>query len=144
MDIRSANIHDASELQTLYAQLHTKDPVVSESAFRNALALAIDDPQQDLLVVEVEGQIIATCSLHILANLTRGCRPFGVIENVVTDKSHNRRGFGRKLLAEAVDRAKRTGCYKAMLLTGSKREEVLAFYEASGFKQSKTGFQIRF
>lgn len=35
------------------------------------------------------------------------------------------------------------GCYKVMLMTGSKRPETLRFYADAGFEQSKTGFQIR-
>jgi len=30
-----------------------------------------------------------------------------------------------------------------MLMTGSKKASTIAFYEAAGFEQIKTGFQIR-
>lgn len=143
-EIRNATIMDNIALQDIYAHMHPNDPEVSEPAFRNALTLSIDDPMQDIIVGELDGIIVAVCTLYILSNLTRGCRPFGLIENVVTHKDHRRLGYGRQLLAEATQRAQRIGCYKLMLMTGSKRPETLAFYEASGFKQNKTGFQIKF
>jgi hypothetical protein len=47
------------------------------------------------------------------------------------------------LLGDALAAAWDRGCYKVMLMTGSKKPETLAFYEAVGFQQTKTGFQIR-
>ena len=43
----------------------------------------------------------------------------------------------------AIERAWEADCYKVMLMTGSKKSSTLAFYEAAGFEQSKTGFQVR-
>ena len=37
-------------------------------------------------------------------------------------------------LKEALSRAWKSGCYKAMLLTGSKRPETHRFYEQCGFE----------
>lgn len=143
-EIRNATIRDSVALQDVYAHLHPDDPEVSQPAFRNALAHAIDDPLQHIIVGELDGPIVAVCTLYILPNLTRGCRPFGLVENVVTHRDHRRLGFGRQVLVEATQRAQRAGCHKLMLMAGSKRPEILSFYESVGFKQNKTGFQIKF
>lgn len=79
----------------------------------------------------------------VIPNLTRGGRPYALIENVVTHADHRQRGHGRALLHAAVAAAWEAGCYKVMLMTGSKRPETLRFYADAGFEQSKTGFQIR-
>ena len=77
----------------------------------------------------------------IVPNLTRGAKPYGLIENVVTDAAYRRRGLGRQVLHAALEKAWQEHCYKVMLLTGSKQEETLRFYEGSGFKRGvKTGF----
>ncbi|MGJ8527800.1 GNAT family N-acetyltransferase [Maritalea sp.] len=143
-EIRNAAIRDVIALREIYAHLHPNEPPVSEPAFKSALAHTLDDPTQQLIVSELDGVIVAVCTLYIMSNLTRGCRPFGLIENVVTHKDHRRLGFGRQVLASATERARQAGCYKLMLMTGSTRPETLHFYEASGFKQNKTGFQVRF
>jgi hypothetical protein len=42
----------------------------------------------------------------------------------------------------AVDIAEDSNCYKVMLLTGSKKEETLKFYEEAGLARGiKTGFE---
>jgi GNAT superfamily N-acetyltransferase len=79
----------------------------------------------------------------VIPNLTRGGKPYALIENVVTHAAYRGRGFGQAVLRAAVERAWAARCYKAMLMTGSKRASTLAFYEAAGFEQSKTGFQVR-
>ena len=79
----------------------------------------------------------------IVPNLTRGGKPYALIENVVTHANWRKRGFGSAILAEAANRAWRHDCYKIMLMTGSNDPATLAFYEEAGFEQSKTGFQMR-
>lgn len=86
---------------------------------------------------------VTTCTLVVIPNLTRGAKPYALIENVVTHADHRGAGFGRAVLDAAVERAWDAGCYKVMLMTGSKNPATLAFYEAAGFEQSKTGFQVR-
>lgn len=49
------------------------------------------------------------------------------------------------MLQKAQEIAKERGCYKVTLMTGSKKEETLRFYEKAGFERgSKTGFIVRF
>ena len=93
------------------------------------------------IVADLGGQLVATCVLAIIPNLTRGARPYAIIENVVTHKSYRRRGLGTAVLLHAVQAARSRNCYKIMLLTGSQRPETLRFYERVGFTRNvKTGF----
>jgi GNAT superfamily N-acetyltransferase len=142
--VRDANADDALALKALYKHLNPKDPEIADPAFRHGFLSIIEDPTQTILIGEVHNKIVASCTLFIMPNLTRGGRPFGLVENVVTHADYRRKGYGRAVLEVATERAQRLGCYKLMLMTGSKRREVLDFYEHAGFKQNKTGFQIRF
>jgi len=51
------------------------------------------------------------------------------------------KGFASALMNRASEIAKQRGCYKIMLLTGSKKESTLNFYRSNGFNsEDKTGF----
>lgn len=79
--------------------------------------------------------------LVIVPNLTQGQRPYGLIENVVTDEAHRNRGYASRLLDFAKGIATERRCYKIMLMTGSKTESTWRFYERAGYNRTdKTAF----
>jgi ribosomal protein S18 acetylase RimI-like enzyme len=94
----------------------------------------------------VDGEnVVSTCNIAIIPNLTHGGRPNAFIENVVTDEKYRRRGCGRKVLQMAIDYAKECNCHKVVLLSGSRRTDAHKFYESIGFDGgSKRGFVIKF
>jgi len=87
---------------------------------------------------------VDACTICVVPNLTRGCRPYALIENVVTSGAHRRKGWGKAVLSEALAFAWSQDCYKVMLLSGRKDDGVLRFYEAAGFNpDEKRGFIAR-
>lgn len=130
-------------LLALYRHLHPADPALTPDD-----AVAIWRQQRlyrgsEVFVGVADGNVVATCTLVVIPNLTRGGMPYGLIENVVTAPAHRRRGHGQAVLRHAVESAWRAGCFKVMLMTGAKDPATLRFYENAGFEQSKTGFQVR-
>ena len=143
MGSRNITAEELPELLRLYAFLHPDDPVVdpNSESVRGIWTQILLDPNLRYYVVEEEKQIVSTCTLTLVPNLTRGLRPYGLIENVVTDPNFRNRGFATQVIRFALDDAWRARCYKVMLETGSKKEETLRFYEKAGFKRGvKTGF----
>ena len=143
MIVRRATQEDLPALLRLYGFLQPDEPVLNpqdENVLRHWENILFD-PKLRYFVVEAENKIVSTCTLTLVLNLTRGMRPYGLIENVVTDPDFRKQGLGTKILKHALDEAWQEGCYKVMLLTGSKRETTLRFYEKAGFKRGiKTGF----
>ena len=143
--ITEATIDDLTDLLALLAYLHPADPVPAidaalEAQWRSMLA----NPMLRTLVAHDGDRLVSTCTLVIVPNLTRGGRPYGLIENVVTHPDWRRMGIGTAVLRDALSIAWSANCYKVMLLTGSKREETQRFYENSGFvRGEKTGFIAR-
>ena len=142
MDIRKATPHDAEALHELYTRhLNQDDPPLVLAKWRQALSEMADTPGYHLLVGEIEGRIVSSATLVIIKNLTRGLRPYALIENVVTNADYRNQGHAGALMARAAEIAREHRCYKIMLMTGSKQESTLRFYEKCGFnRQDKTGF----
>ena len=144
LTIRAAESGDLDALRHLYVHLNpVDDPLPEPLAVQRWNAMLVH-PGFTCIVGLHDGQVVTSCCLAVIPNLTRGGRPYALIENVVTHEAFRRRGCGRAILQDALRRAWAAGCYKAMLLTGSKRPETHRFYQSCGFHSGeKTGFVAR-
>lgn len=134
MLIRPIAPHELDELLALYAHLHSADePLPDPSKVQAVWQELLSNPRCQYFGAYVDDTLIASCTLSVIPNLTRGCRPYGVIENVVTHAQHRSQGHGRAILAHALAHAWSVGCYKVMLMTGRKDEAVFRFCESAGF-----------
>ena len=131
-----------NKLLKLYTHLHRKDaPLPEKSKLESIWKEIRSNPLIHYFVVELDNEIVASCTLSVIPNLTRGGRPYGLIENVVTHADYRKRGFGKSILQYALKFAWENSCYKVMLLTGSKDPAIHQFYDSVGFKKGiKTGF----
>ncbi|MGC4942353.1 GNAT family N-acetyltransferase [Kribbella sp. DT2] len=138
---REAREDDFDAIARLYQQLHPEEPLLTD---RSGFDTIIASESFRLYVLERDGAVVATTYLNLVPNLTRGSRPYAVIENVVVDEQHRGTGLGQEIMAGTLQAAWDAGCYKAMLMTGSKRESTHAFYRACGFRDDvKQAFQAR-
>lgn len=143
MEVRIADREDVPKVLGLYRQLNPDDEEMAADEAMKNLDLLKRYPGSDVFVGCVADDLVATCTLVVIPNLTRGGAPYALIENVVTDAAHRNKGYGKAVLKEAIAAAWRADCYKIMLLTGSTQPAVHQFYRNAGFEQNKTGFQMR-
>lgn len=132
--IRLALSDDLEALLSLYEFLHDVDLPITSDIARENFDHIIASPYLNLFVTEFHGQLVSSCYLNVIHNLTRGGAPYGVIENVVTHPEFRRQGLGQEIMRYALTAAWEMGCYKVMLMTG--REENIPFYEGVGFDSS--------
>jgi N-acetylglutamate synthase-like GNAT family acetyltransferase len=142
--IRDAQSSDLEAIRRLYRQLNPDDPVLTDGADADAFAEILRTPRLRLLVLELDGAVVGTTYLNVMPNLTRSASPYAVIENVVIDEALRGEGLGKQLMAATLTAAWEAGCYKVMLMTGSKNPATHAFYRACGFSPDvKTAYQAR-
>jgi GNAT superfamily N-acetyltransferase len=143
--VRDLSFSDLDGLLALYRELHPGDePLPARSAVEELWRSILADSAQIYVGCFVEGALVAACNAAVVPNLTRGARPYAVIENVVTARAHQRRGLGSLALQELLRRCWSRRCYKVMLLSSATRAQVQAFYEANGFdRSSKQGFVMK-
>ena len=142
--IRHANSEDLEPIMALYRQLQSDDPVLPIEDIKSAFSQILERDGLSIFVLESDGEIVSSCYLNIIPNLTRSARPYALIENVVTLESMRGWGFGKQVIQHAIQAAWEAGCYKVMLMTGSKNPKTHAFYRACGFNgDEKQGYIIR-
>jgi len=139
--IREIMDNDLTELLQLYTQLHDNLMPESSEKFSQLWEQILTDKNYHIIVAESDGKIVSSCVLVVVPNLTHQQRPFALVENLITDEKYRKQGIATACLNYAKEIAITASCYKIMLLTGSKHESTLRFYENAGYnKNDKTAF----
>jgi glucosamine-phosphate N-acetyltransferase len=130
--IRPARIEDLGDLLGLTYQLSKKtkeDEQITKDTFERSLTAILEDKTNLLVVYESENKVVGTATLLLQLNLSHGARPYGHIENVVTDSAYRGKGVGKALITYLLDEARKRNCYK-VILDCSKAN--IPFYEKCG------------
>ncbi|MDD6395700.1 MAG: GNAT family N-acetyltransferase [Firmicutes bacterium] len=139
--VREITDSDFEGLMRLYMQLHDNPLPEKTDEIMDLWHSILNDKNHHIIVAEVGGEIVSSCVCVIIPNLTRGQRPYAFVENVITDEKHRKQGLATACLNYAKEIAEGENCYKIMLLTGSKQESTLNFYERAGYNRNdKTAF----
>src|SRR5690606_7952348 len=130
MDVRALISPDLDSLLALYADLNPNDvPLPDRGVVEAVWSETLSNPGSrhfggfDGLV------LVAACTINVVPNLTRGCRSYALIENVVTASSHRRRGWGRAVLSAALNFAWSHNCYKIGRASCRERVQVRVIIE---------------
>ena len=104
---------------------------------------AIDrDPNNELVVVECNRQIVGVLQLTYIPYVTYRGSWRALIEGVRIDSSLRSSGIGRKLFTWAIERAKSKGCYLVQLTSDKARPDAIRFYESLGFVVTHEGLKL--
>lgn len=139
--IRPAVAGDLPALLGLYAEIHPDDPRLPAAPAERLWSEIVAQAGHTVLLAVLGETAVGTATCVVIPNLTRGGRPYMLIENVVVSAAARRRGVGRQLLAAAVELAVAGGCYKVQLLSNATRVGAHAFYESCGFRPIAQGFR---
>ena len=140
--IRQASSTDLTQILSLLSQMHDEEPAdPSTPELQETYEEILASRSRALLVVADNDELLGTLDLIVVPNLSRGGRPWAVIENIVVDSAHRRRGIGGALLDEAVEIAQEAGCYKVQLVSHSRRDAAHALYRHASFDAPVLGYR---
>ncbi|MBQ5903343.1 MAG: GNAT family N-acetyltransferase [Alistipes sp.] len=118
-------------LEELLNQLTPQPSTLSEQTLRAVL----DDSASRLYLLEEENRVVGMLTLGIYHSPT-GSK--GWIEDVVVDDACRGRGYGRMLVAHAIEEAKKAGVAQLMLTSNPLRVAANKLYQAMGFERKET------
>jgi len=102
----------------------------------------VNDENQELTVVELDGQIAATFHLSFIQYLTYRGGIRAQIEAVRVKSGMRGTGIGKEVFQYAIQRAKDKGALLVQLTTDQKRPDALRFYQQLGFVNSHNGMKL--
>ena len=127
-DARAASLRDEldADLGARYDGFHGDEPEERAAARSRALAMHPDEIVATLIAVDAAG----TPTGHVIL------RRLGVeweIKRLVVTAAARGQGIARRLMTEAIDRAREGGADRVILQTGIPQPESVALYESMGF-----------
>lgn len=117
-----------------------QDPL--PQAYYTAFERIEHDPDNELIVVELAGEVIGTLQLTLIPSLSFQGGMRAQIESVRVDRRYRSHGIGRYLFEWAIERARQSGCRLVQLTTNASRADAHRFYERLGFVSSHVGMKL--
>ncbi|MEX0338531.1 MAG: GNAT family N-acetyltransferase [Arenibacterium sp.] len=143
VNVRALVETDLEAALTLYTALSGTIPSPVGDRAREQFRTILAHSGTTVMGAEVDRDIRAIATLHVLPNMTNGAPPYALLENVVTAPGFERRALARAVIEAAISRAWAADAYKIMLLTG-RETGAKGFYEKLGFtSEEKHAMTIR-
>lgn len=98
MEIREAGNQDLRQLLVLYTQLHNNAMPSFDEELENIWNDIISDRNHHVLIGVDNEQIISSCVIVIIPNLTHEQCPYALVENVITHVQYRNKGYATQLL----------------------------------------------
>lgn len=99
------------------------------------------DPNQQLLVGEVDGRVVATAQVTWMRMLSADGGLYCQVEAVRTEASLRGQGIGRRLMEHVEAEARRRGAARMQLTSNRARTDAHRFYERLGYEASHVGMK---
>ncbi len=115
----------------------------SDRAYIDAFNAIAADPNNELLVLDVDGALAGMLQLTYIPNLTYQGSWRCLIEGVRIDSEFRNLGLGEQMFTLAVERAKQRNCALVQLTCDKQRPDAIRFYTKLGFNASHEGMKLK-
>jgi len=112
------------------------------TSYYSAFELIDKDPNHELIVAELDGEVIGTLHLMFLPSLSFQGGLRAQVESVRVDTQYQNQGIGSEMMKWAIQRAKDRNAHIVQLTTHKSRADAHRFYERLGFKGTHLGMKL--
>ena len=147
ISIRMATPSDVPSIVRLLADdelgsLREKYEKPIPKSYYSAYELINGDPNHELIVAELNGEVIGTLHLMFLPSLSFQGGLRAQVEFVRVDTRYQNQGIGSQIMKWTIERAKVRGAHIVQLTTHKSRADAHRFYERLGFKGTHLGMKL--
>jgi len=122
------------------AREEISDPL--PQCYTEAFRVIESDANNELIIVEHQGEVAGTLQLTYIPNITRKGSWRALLEGVHIAEKFQGKGIGTRMIEWAISRSRERGCALIQLTTDKRRTDALRFYERLGFKASHEGMKL--
>lgn len=133
LTIRNAMAEDFDNVYPLFKQLWP-NKALNRAELQRVFCRGADSPTDELLCAVLGDRIIGFCAYAIVNNLWQEGY-IAYIYAMVVDEQQRGKGYGTRLIGEAIERARARGMKRVELDSGFQREKAHAFYQRLGFEK---------
>lgn len=112
-------------------------------AYQAAFAAIDRDPNQLLVVAEVDARVAGCLQLSFIPGLAHQGAWRGQIEAVRIASHLRGSGVGRAMFEWAIEQCRGRGCAMVQLTTDKRRDDARRFYQSLGFTATHEGMKLR-
>ena len=144
LEVREATPDDLDAVLALQREdsFHSFSEPDHVSANQRAAFAEIDaDPQQQLLVGTLDGQVVTTAHVTWIRMLSADGGLYCQVEAVRTASDLRGRGIGAQLMSVIEDEARRRGAARIQLTSNQRRADAHRFYERLGYEPTHVGMK---
>ncbi len=118
-----------------------KESDQDHTAYRAAFDRIERDPQNRLIVADLDGRVVGCMQITTIPHLTFAGGTRLQIEGVRVDRQFRSKDIGGEMMRWAIDLGRKNGCHLVQLTTDKTRADARRFYEKAGFKPSHIGYK---
>lgn len=134
--IRIAKHDDVQVLENLFFEF-SEWPLQRSNSIRKA----IENPNEELLVAESEGQIVGFIHQVYFNDPLHACLNSS-LTSLFVKKEHRRKGIASKLIQQSLEHARRRNVIEVHVTTREDNVPAIRFYEAKAFRREGVLFEI--
>ncbi len=139
--VRRANERDIGVLSMLAEKFMPKEATGEKRT--ETLGKALKNPNYELLVAEIDGEIAGFIDQWIVHDFAHGAQ-LSYIQNLYVTSKHRRKGVGSKLLDRIIESAKDKGVLEIHLVTEFENKPAISLYRKHGFVKESLQLEKEF